>query len=197
MCLVGADKTSCLHCRLPLSQFDKEYQKQRKYYERIKNSDEFSSVEFDETSGGVLAIHKNHNYDVTIGKYGIPRGEYEIYTAKFLLSRGYRIIMQNEQQGDGVKVADLLIDGIRCDIKAVEERGNYTVANAFKKAERQRSSTVILYFHNTDIFSEDYIDEQWEKFINLRLHYGYSGDCLINTIVAISKTSVLYYKKSD
>lgn len=197
MCLFGSDKKSCLNCRLPFAQFDKEYQKNRKYYERIKDNDEFSSVEFDETSGGVLAIHKNHNYDTTIGKFGIPRGEYELYAAKFLQSRGYRVVMQNEQQGDGVKVADLLIDGIRGDIKAVEEKGNYTIANAFKKAERQRSSTVILYFHDPDIFADDYIDEQWDKFLNLRTHHGYRGDSLINTIVCITQDQVLYYKKSD
>ena len=197
MALVGTDKTSCLNCRLPLAQFDKEYQKQRKYYERLKKSDEFCSVDFDEKLGGVLAIHKGHNYDQNIGKYGIPRGEYEMYAAKFLQKRGYRVLMQNEQLGNGVKAADLLLDGIRADIKSIEETGKYTVVNAFKRAEAQKCSTVIIYIHNTETFSTDYIDSQWDKFIQLKEINGLSGDTPTNTILVISSNKILYYQKSD
>ncbi|GHT80184.1 hypothetical protein FACS189467_1680 [Bacteroidia bacterium] len=57
-------------------------------YERLRADANYTSVKFDDKIGGLLAIHKDHNFDPTIGRFGIPRGDYErIASEKYCIVR--------------------------------------------------------------------------------------------------------------
>ena len=49
----------------------------RQEYYRLLEDSNYTGVRFNEKTGGLLAIHREHNFDPTIGKFGIPRGDYE------------------------------------------------------------------------------------------------------------------------
>ena len=51
-------------------------QKRREYY-RLLNENNYTNVRFNEKTRGLSAIHREHNFDPKIGKFGIPRGDYE------------------------------------------------------------------------------------------------------------------------
>ena len=75
----------------------------------------------DEETGGVLAIHEGHKFDKQNDFFGISRRKYGIYTSNVLFKKGYRVIMQNDI---GVKSADMLLNGVKCDTKGIEKNGN-------------------------------------------------------------------------
>jgi len=41
------------------------------------NTNDWVRERFDEFSGGYIVYHKEHQFDPTVGKFGIPRGDYE------------------------------------------------------------------------------------------------------------------------
>ena len=65
-------------------------------YLRLLNDSNYYDVTFDEKSGGVSAIHKDHQFDKKIGPFGIKRGIYEIKTINALMRLGYSIILEPE-----------------------------------------------------------------------------------------------------
>ena len=46
-------------------------------YLRLKDDPGYIDVSFDEESGGVSAIHKEHCFDKQVGPFGCKRGDYE------------------------------------------------------------------------------------------------------------------------
>jgi hypothetical protein len=50
----------------------------RNEYERLLIDDKYTNVRFNSRNGALSAIHKEHNFDPTIGIFGIPRGDYEL-----------------------------------------------------------------------------------------------------------------------
>ena len=68
---------------------------------------------FDEQSGGFVVFHKEHEFDPTIGKYDIPRGDYEKLASEVLMKYGMRVELGSENQGenqDKNKIPDGLLN---------------------------------------------------------------------------------------
>jgi len=49
----------------------------RRAYKRLLKDDNYTDVRFNPINGALAAIHKDHFFDPTIGRFGIPRGDYE------------------------------------------------------------------------------------------------------------------------
>ncbi|MDR1343652.1 MAG: hypothetical protein LBK18_10440 [Prevotellaceae bacterium] len=60
----------------------------RAAYERLKRDSSYTDVRFSEATGGLMAIHREHCFDPTIGKFGIPHGDYERIAAETLYEYG-------------------------------------------------------------------------------------------------------------
>ena len=53
----------------------KRIEANKKEYHRLLKDDNYIDVRFNEKTGALSAVHKEHNFDATIGKFGIQRGD--------------------------------------------------------------------------------------------------------------------------
>lgn len=134
-------------------------------YERLRADENYTDVKIDRKSGGLSAVHREHNFDPTKGCFGIPRGEYERLATEALRKNGYRVVLASEKAGEGIKTPDGSLDGVLMDIKAVEGTGKYTIKNKFDSARRQRVNSVILYFHTKELYSEERVADGWRFYM--------------------------------
>jgi hypothetical protein len=116
-------------------------------YVRLRNDSSYTAVSFNENTGGLLAIHKEHHFDPTVGKFGIPRGDYERIAAEVLYSYGRSVVLKSEQLGENEKTPEGLLDGNIFDIKGIEGAGKNTIRHKFAEASSQGCKTIVLYFH--------------------------------------------------
>ena len=123
---------------------------------RLRNDPDYYDVTFDEKSGGVSAIHKEHQFDKSVGPFGYPRGDYERFVLKVLRNHGHSVILLSEQQ-DYLKKkhCDALFDGVHAEIKAVETNGPWAIRRKFSQAEKQGACIALLYFPQTSLFNEE------------------------------------------
>ncbi|MDR3188337.1 MAG: hypothetical protein LBT94_04025 [Prevotellaceae bacterium] len=124
----------------------------RMEYIRLKNDSRYTNVKFNENTGGLLAIHKEHHFDPTVGRFGIPRGDYERIAAEVLYSYGRSVVLQSEQLEENEKTPEGLLDGNIFDIKGVEGRGKTAIKHKLAEASLQGCKTIVLYFHENNTF---------------------------------------------
>ncbi|MDR0737827.1 MAG: hypothetical protein LBF39_02010 [Prevotellaceae bacterium] len=135
-------------------------------YVRLKNDSNYTDVKFDENTGGMLAIHKDHNFDPTIGKFGIPRGDYEKNASEVLVKYGMSVVFHSEKQEYGVKTPDGLLNGGLFDIKGIEGNSHRTIKDVISKSSKQGAKTTVLYFHDKNMFDMDFIRESYKKYLS-------------------------------
>ena len=75
----------------------------RKDYYRLLNDSNYIGVRFNPNNGALLAIHKEHFFDPTIGVFKIPRGDYEKIASEVLFDYGMSIILDSEMLGYQIK----------------------------------------------------------------------------------------------
>lgn len=63
--------------------------------------------------------HKEHQFDPTVGKFGIPRGDYEKNASEVLSKYGMNVVLLSEKQGYGAKTPDGYLSGKLFDIKGI------------------------------------------------------------------------------
>jgi hypothetical protein len=137
----------------------------RAEYVRLKNDSNYTDVKFSENTGGLLAIHKDHNFDSAIGRFGIPRGDYERIVAEVLYNYGRSVVLQSEQLGENEKTPDGLLDGHVFDIKTIEGAGKNTIKRKFAEASLQECRTIVLYFHEQNTFSLQRIIDGYSHYL--------------------------------
>jgi hypothetical protein len=120
---------------------------------------------FDEHSGGYCVYHKLHQFDPTIGKFGIPRGDYEKKSASVLMGYGMSVILESEIKGKGVKTPDGLLNGILFDIKGIESESIRNIKNRISEASKQGVEIAVLYFHDSVLFDKDLVKEGYGKYL--------------------------------
>lgn len=133
-------------------------------YIRFSRDPLYTDVIFDAESGGVSAIHRDHRFDPTVGKYGLKIGEYERLSVNILRKRGHLVILESELAPNGVKTPDGWLDGQIMDIKSIDGHGKWAIKDKFHGAVKQGAECVVLYFHKRELFSWNRILDGWEKF---------------------------------
>ena len=133
---------------------------------RLKQDSDYLDVTYDEKSGGVSAVHKGHRLDKAVGPEGEKRGSYELKTVEALRRDGHSIVLVQESGEVGVKQYDGLLDGIPCEIKAVERLGRWTVRTKIANAIRQGAIQVVLYFPEASLFSEQRVRDGWKDYLS-------------------------------
>ncbi|MBQ4519832.1 MAG: hypothetical protein II999_04375 [Bacteroidaceae bacterium] len=132
----------------------------RQTYERLKADPDYTDVKFDPKSGGVKATHVGHSFEETVGKYGIPRGEYEKITADALYKKGYVVeLIKEDDRTQGVPQPDGYINGSLMDIKGIEGNPLY----ALNRANKQRVETAVLYFHDANVFDQEQVADKYAQ----------------------------------
>ncbi len=156
-----ANSERCRVCKELAAEQKRVLNKER--YDELRENPEYSDVRYDAQTGGVTAIHIEHNFDPTIGKFGVPRGDYERNAIQGLFLNGHMVILNKEESNlVGIKQPDGFIDGRLMDIKGVEGNCLY----AMNRANVQKVDTCILYFHDETAFSLTDVRSKWENLPN-------------------------------
>jgi hypothetical protein len=134
-------------------------------YVRLKSDSNYTDVRFNDNTGGLLAIHKDHNLDPTIGKFGIPRGDYEQLASEVLYKYGKSVVLESENLPDGIKTPEGLLDGAIFDIKGIEGTGKNNILNKIKEASSQGVSVVVLYYPDKNIFFKDRLIDSYNTYL--------------------------------
>jgi len=124
----------------------------RKEFERLLRDSDYIDVRFNPENGALAAVHKEHYFDKTIGRFEIPRGDYERISLEVLYKNGHKIIMMPENKETGIKSPEGFLDENKFDIKGVEGLGNRNIVDKISDAGRQGAKTIVLYFHNDELF---------------------------------------------
>lgn len=131
-------------------------------YLRLTADPDYTDVTFDEKSGGVSAVHKEHCFDKQMGPFGCRRGQYELDVAEILRKNGYRILLESEYpKGKRVKAFDALIGGKAAEIKTIESDGRWTIRTKIHMAIKQGAEILVLYYPQKEYYSEAKILEGW------------------------------------
>ena len=123
---------------------------------------------FDEQTGGFVAYHREHNFDPTIGKFGIARGDYEKRSSGVLAKYGMRVELFSEKKDENNprnKKPDGLLNGWIFDIKGIEGIGNENILKDMKDASKKGAESIVLYFHDDSMFSESQIRESYRTYL--------------------------------
>ena len=129
------------------------------------NTIDWIQAGFDEFSGGYMVYHKDHFFDPTIGKFGIPRGDYERNASKVLVKYGKRVVLCSEKQEYREKTPDGLLNGILFDIKGIEGIGKNNIINNLKSANKKGVESIVFYFHDKKLFSEKQLIESYQFYL--------------------------------
>jgi predicted transposase YbfD/YdcC len=129
------------------------------------NTNDWIQAGFDEFSGGYRVYHKEHQFDPTIGKFGISRGDYEKNTSEVLVKYGMTVELQSEKQEFGVKTPDGLLNGILFDIKGIEGNSHRIIKDVILKSSKQKAEIAVLYYHDKSLFDMDLVREGYGKYL--------------------------------
>lgn len=154
-----------------------DFRREENYQEylRLKNDPNYYDVIFDDKSGGVSAIHKEHSFDSKVGAFGVKRGDYEKNALTQLRGGGHVIILESEIAPEGVKTPDGLLDDISMDIKAVEGFGKWSIKDKFHRSAKQGVECVVLYFYDKDLYSTERVTDGWQRYINDSMQRKYNN----------------------
>ena len=90
-----------------------------------------------------MVYYKDHQFDPTIGRFGIPRGDYEKIVSEVLVKYGMIVELGSEKQGYGIKTPDGLLNGVKFDIKGIEGNSRRIIKDAISKSSRQGVEIVV------------------------------------------------------
>ena len=127
--------------------------------------DEWEKAYFDEFSGGYVVYHKEHQFDPTIGKFGIPRGDYEKIASGVLVKYGMSVELFSEAPEYGIKIPDGLLNGKLFDIKGIEGTGKENILKDLKSANKKKAEVVVFYYHDKRLFSENQIRDNYHSYL--------------------------------
>ncbi|GHT69195.1 hypothetical protein FACS189452_09770 [Bacteroidia bacterium] len=139
----------------------------KREYERLRADANYTNVKFNDKTGGLLAIHKDHCFDPTIGRFEIPRGDYERIASEVLFNYGHSIILNSEKLARGLSAPEGKLDGKFFDIKGVEGIGKRNLIDKISNASKQGAETVVFYYPDISIFDRQNIRNAYNGYLKL------------------------------
>jgi len=137
----------------------------KKEYHRLLKDSNYTKVRFNPQNGALSAIHKEHLFDPTIGKFGIPRGDYERISLNVLYEYGNSVVLESEILEEGIKTPDGLFNDVLFDIKGIEGNSHRVIKEAISKSSKQGVEIVVLYFHDEQMFDIDFVRASYDKYL--------------------------------
>ena len=133
----------CYHCRNILRTIQRTQIEQRRLlYKKLKEDKNYSDVHFDKKTGGLMAIHKDHNFDPRKGWY-----EKEVQKAGY--DTGHCVILEPEDHTQyKVKNVEGLWNGLQFEIAGAETGTPSNIRNALKHCARKLADIAVVYFPN-------------------------------------------------
>lgn len=118
-------------------------EERRQLYLKYKEDPEYKDVEFNEKTGGVKAMHKEHNLDD-------KKGFYELNAQNAGYYNGHSVILEKEDHATlNKKNTEGLWDGLKFEIAGAESAKDNNIRNALKHcAKKEEAEIAVLYFPN-------------------------------------------------
>ena len=157
-------------------------------YLRLLQDEDYLDVTYDNESGGVSAVHKQHKYAKAKGINGMRQGDYERSVLDVLRRYGHRVVLGAETNIPGVKSFDGYLDDVPMEIKAIEGDGLWSVSTKLLHAEKQHAQCVVLYFPKKDLFSKERVLDGIGKYT---ANPSLGGDLHIRRLIAVSSDKLL------
>ena len=139
----------------------------RKEFERLLKDSDYIDVRFNPINGALVAVHKEHHFDPTIGKFGIARGDYERISLEVLFDYGKTIVLDSEYTKDGIKTPDGFLDGKYFEIKGIEGIGGRNIIDKISDAGHQGAESLVLYYHDSNMFDLQKIINSYKGYSKL------------------------------
>lgn len=160
----------CYKDRTAKSEYER-IQHNKKLYDRLSKDKRYKDVEFNPQNGALKATHVGHN----TGKD--PGFIFEKKLVDALFNCGHSIILCDEQKKgkDRNKLAalDMILDGVRMDIKSIMENKDYYGWPLFNKNDQlrrfnnrtdihEKADTLCLYFDDPVMFTPEKITKGYQ-----------------------------------
>lgn len=144
----GGQTKDCSDCpyideSINLAKLKELIEERRQLYLKYKEDPEYKDVEFNEKTGGVKAIHKEHNLDD-------KKGFYELNAQNAGYYNGHSVILEKEDHATlNKKNTEGLWDGLKFEIAGAESAKDNNIRNALKHcAKKEEAEIAVLYFPN-------------------------------------------------
>lgn len=144
----GDGKEDCYNCpyideSIDQAKLKELIEERRQLYLKYKGDPEYKDVEFNEKTGGVKAMHKEHNLDD-------KKGFYELNAQNAGYNNGHSVILDKEDHSIlNQKNVEGLWDGLKFEIAGAESSKENNIRNALKHcAKKEGAEIAVLYFPN-------------------------------------------------
>lgn len=152
------DNEVCMGCRL-IRSINRSQNKAE--FNRLKNNPNYKDVAYDEKSGGVKAVHNQHNFDDKKGWY-----ELRAQNAGFL--HGHSVILEREDHTkQGKKNTEGRWDGELFEIAGAENATENNIIRALKHCAKKDADIAVVYFPN-DNFNAQTFEQAYIRFLGLK-----------------------------
>ena len=160
----------CYEGKTKQSEYER-IERNKKIYDRLSKDKRYKDVEFNPENGALKATHIGHNTG------NDPGFVFEKKLVDALFKCGHSIILCDEQKKgrDNNKLAslDMILDGVRMDIKSILENKDYYGWPLFKKNDQlqrfnhrtdthEKADTLCVYFDDPTMFAPEKITKGYE-----------------------------------
>jgi hypothetical protein len=137
---------------------------------------EYERDGFCEKNGGYWVTHIGHHFD------GV-RGDFERQVANILYKNGHCVVLDDEHGEWGVKKTDGLLNGVSFDICSVQDIGKNNLKNHFKKCNRKKAETAIIYYPSSGLFSYKKLFTSYHEYLSHRTSNVLNVLFIVNGII--------------
>jgi hypothetical protein len=134
-------------------------------HEELSRDPNYTSVRFNPATGVLAAIHKDHHFDPTVGRFGMPRGDYERITLDILYNAGHTVLLVSELMERNIRTTDGLLNGKPFDIKGVEGSGKRHIEYKIRESGKQGAEVLVLFYPDSSLFSKPEIENAFEDYL--------------------------------
>lgn len=181
----------CEACRLlryTKEEVSKRIKRNKPIYDSLLRNKEYREVSMDMESGGIKAIHNEHNLNK-------DKGWYETYSQDAGVKNGHVVILEAEPQNRyKVKCCEGTWDNLPFEVAGAESGTPNNIRNALKHCASKPDSKVAVIFFPNDNFSAENFYAGLAKFLGLRNTTQYRK---FERIYCIHNDKIVLTKKPD
>ena len=160
----------CYEGKTKRSEYER-IEKNRKLYDRLSKDKRYYDVQFNPETGALKATHVGHKTGSSIGHL------LEKKLLDLLFACGHSIILCDERKkgrnGDELASLDMILDGVRMDIKSILENKEYYGWPLYRKNDQlirfnsrtdihETADTLCVYFDDPSMFAPEKITKGYE-----------------------------------
>ncbi|GHT80191.1 hypothetical protein FACS189467_1720 [Bacteroidia bacterium] len=159
----------------------------KREYERLRADANYTNVKFDDKIGGLLAIHKDHQFDK-------KKGWYEEVVQNIGYKNGYSVILGSETgKEDGARYTEGWWNNLPFEIASTETGTKNNIKKGLKHCASKRETEIAVLFFPNDNFDIRVFNDALAMYNGLKkLNNGQYKQ--FHKIICISGGNIIYKK---